>query len=210
MFCKKSALKNFAKFSEKTPAQHYFLIFLLFCNFIWKDTLAPVFWCEFYKISKNTNGCFCCLLKETCNSYFYANPKIRCFISLHNFPWNNSKNTNYRYISSTGTDHWNSKLSTNIQSDKNNHSVFFNISENLKENQQNAIFLAYSEYLKTHYRSFMQLLTSYCLFMTLNRFLYVKYHISISVFHYYFTILCLYFHHFFLLFSPRDTTRHIP
>ena len=54
MFCKKSALKNFAKFSEKTPAQHYFLIFLLFCNFIWKDTLAPVFWCEFYKISKNT------------------------------------------------------------------------------------------------------------------------------------------------------------
>ena len=52
VFCKKSVLRNFVKFK----GNHL-------CNFI-KETLAQVFSCEFYEISKNTflqnasGGCF--------------------------------------------------------------------------------------------------------------------------------------------------------
>ena len=51
VFCKKGVLKNFAKF---TCARVSFLIKLQ------KETLAQLFSCEFYEISKNTHGgCFC-------------------------------------------------------------------------------------------------------------------------------------------------------
>ena len=42
-------------------------------------------------------------------------PKTRLFMSLHYISSSNSKNTNYRHISLTGTDHCNSKLSKNTQ-----------------------------------------------------------------------------------------------
>ena len=48
VFCKKGVLRNFAKFTEKHLCQG------LFFNFIKKETMAQVFSCEFYEISKNT------------------------------------------------------------------------------------------------------------------------------------------------------------
>ena len=60
MFCKKGVLRKFAKFTRKHLCQKPEA-----CNFIKKETLAQVFSCEFYKISKNTffsqntsGGCF--------------------------------------------------------------------------------------------------------------------------------------------------------
>ena len=46
VFCKKAVLENFAKFTEKHLWQSLF--------FIKKETLAHVFFCEFWKISENT------------------------------------------------------------------------------------------------------------------------------------------------------------
>ena len=56
VFCKKGALRNFAKFSRKHLCQSLFFnkVIGLVCNFIKKETLAQVFSCEFYGISKNT------------------------------------------------------------------------------------------------------------------------------------------------------------
>ena len=42
---KKSVLRNFAKFTGLRPQA---------CNFIKKESLAQVFFCEFYEISQNT------------------------------------------------------------------------------------------------------------------------------------------------------------
>ena len=50
MFYKKGVLKNFAIFTRKHLCQSLFLC----CNFIKKETLAQGFFCEFYKIFKNT------------------------------------------------------------------------------------------------------------------------------------------------------------
>ena len=47
MFCKKGALRNFAKFTGKHLCQSL-------CNFIKKETLVQVFSCDFCKIFKNT------------------------------------------------------------------------------------------------------------------------------------------------------------
>ena len=47
VFYKKSVLKNFVKFTGKHLRPEA-------CNFIKKETLAQVFPCEFYEISKNT------------------------------------------------------------------------------------------------------------------------------------------------------------
>ena len=49
MFCKKSVLRNFAKFKGKHLCQSPEA-----CNFIKKETLGQLFSLEFYKISKNT------------------------------------------------------------------------------------------------------------------------------------------------------------
>ena len=56
VFCEKGVLRNFSKFTEKHLCQS-----LSFnkvaggaCNFIKKETLTQVFFCEFWQISKNT------------------------------------------------------------------------------------------------------------------------------------------------------------
>ena len=56
VFCKKGVLRNFAKFTGKHLYERLFfnIIAGLACNFIKKESLAQVFFCEFCKISKNT------------------------------------------------------------------------------------------------------------------------------------------------------------
>ena len=55
MFYKKGVLRNFAKFTEKHRTRISFFIKLqAACNFIKKETLALVLFCEFCEISKNT------------------------------------------------------------------------------------------------------------------------------------------------------------
>ena len=57
VFCKKGVLRNFAKFTGKQLCQSLFLNKAYrpqACNFIKKETLAPVFSCEFCEISKST------------------------------------------------------------------------------------------------------------------------------------------------------------
>ena len=55
MFCRKGALRNFAKFTGEHLYQSLFLIKLQAsdCNSIEKETLAQVFSCEFCEIFKN-------------------------------------------------------------------------------------------------------------------------------------------------------------
>ena len=55
VFCKKSFLRNFAKFTGKYLCQSLFFnkVAGQACNFIKKETLAQVFSCEFCEISKN-------------------------------------------------------------------------------------------------------------------------------------------------------------
>ena len=62
MFCKKGALRNFAKFTGKHLRQR------LFFNKVKKESLAQVFSCEFCKISKN--------------NFFYRTPPVAASI-LH-------------------------------------------------------------------------------------------------------------------------------
>ena len=50
-FCKKSVLRNCAKFAGKLLFQ---TLFFKTCNFIEKESRARVFSCQFYEISKNT------------------------------------------------------------------------------------------------------------------------------------------------------------
>ena len=47
VFCRKDLLRNFTKFTGKHLCQSA-------CNFIEKETLAQVFSCEFWEISKNS------------------------------------------------------------------------------------------------------------------------------------------------------------
>ena len=56
VFCKKGALRNIAKFTEKPLCQSLFLnkVAGAGCNFIKKETLAQLFSCKFCEISKNT------------------------------------------------------------------------------------------------------------------------------------------------------------
>ena len=56
MFCKKVFLEILQNSQENTCARVSFLIKLQAdaCNFIEKETLAQLFSCEFYEISKNT------------------------------------------------------------------------------------------------------------------------------------------------------------
>ena len=49
-FCKKDVYRNFTKFTGKHLCQSLFFTL----NFIKKETLAQVFSCKFFKISKNT------------------------------------------------------------------------------------------------------------------------------------------------------------
>ena len=54
MFCKKDALRNFAKLTGKHLCQSLFLNKVAGFNFIKKEALAQVFCCEFCGIFKNT------------------------------------------------------------------------------------------------------------------------------------------------------------
>ena len=55
VFIKKGVLRNVTKFTGKHPCQDLFLIKLPeTCNFIKKEILAQVFYCEFCEISKST------------------------------------------------------------------------------------------------------------------------------------------------------------
>ena len=54
MFCKKSVLRNFTKFTGKYLCQSLFFNKVAGLKFIKKETLAKVFSCEFCEISKNT------------------------------------------------------------------------------------------------------------------------------------------------------------
>ena len=49
VFCKKGVLRNFAKLTVK-----HLCLSLFFNNFIKKETLAQVFSCDFWDISRNT------------------------------------------------------------------------------------------------------------------------------------------------------------
>ena len=107
--------------------------------------------------------------------------------------------------SPSGTDHWNSKLSTNIQWKKNNHSVFLIFQKLCQNINKKTCFWHILGPLKANNRLFMQLLrlqflpdSKNCLFICL-----VPY-IPICI--YYFLILLFYFH---LLPPSLLTTRYI-
>ena len=54
VFCKKSVLRNFTKFTGKHLCQSLFIFSPKTCNYIKKETLAQVFTFEICEISKNT------------------------------------------------------------------------------------------------------------------------------------------------------------
>ena len=54
VFCRKGALRNFAKFTGKHLHRSLFFNRPKACNFIKKETLAHLFSCEFCEICKNT------------------------------------------------------------------------------------------------------------------------------------------------------------
>ena len=68
-------------------------------------------------------------------SYFCLTPIIRCSANPPQISLNNSRNSNHRHISLTGTDHCRSKFSKDIQFEKKSQSIFFDISQNIKENK---------------------------------------------------------------------------
>ena len=52
---KRDVLENFAKFTEKHLCQSLFFNKVQACNFIKKEALAQVFFCEFCEIFKSTS-----------------------------------------------------------------------------------------------------------------------------------------------------------
>ena len=105
-------------------------------------------------------------------------PQIRRFTSVYYFSSNNSKNSNWRHISLTGSDHWNSKLSNNIQCKENNHSallIFQKLCQNIKkENYISGIFWAFKSKLQiilaaTLHCFFRALITIFYMYNTIYR-----------------------------------------
>ena len=100
--------------------------------------------------------------------------------------------------------------STNIQCEKNNHSVLLIIPKigkkiNRKKTIKKLIFLAYFGPLKANYRLFLRLLTLHDFFLTLINVFYMYNTIpSISV-STIFSFCVFIFTFSFLLFSPRNT-----
>ena len=113
---------------------------------------------------------------------------------------NNSKSTYEKHSSLARTDHWNSKLSANIQCKKNNHSAFIMFQKICQNINEKTKLLAYLGPLKANHSWFMRLLTdsNNCFFICL-----VPY---ILICLYYFLILFFYFH---LHFPSLLATRHI-
>ena len=105
-----------------------------------------------------------------------------------------------------GTDHWNAKLSTNIQFKKNNLSVFLMFRNSPRVSTKKTRFLAYFGYEKAKYKSFMWLFTLHCFFLTLITVFFISLVPYIPICLYYFLIVCFYCHLFSpSLFSPWDT-----
>ena len=110
-------------------------------------------------------------------------------------------------ISQNGQTHSNNssncQLSTNIQCEKNNHSL--NFPKICKNIDRKTIFLAYFGHLKANYRLFLRLLILHCFFLTLIT-VFICIIPCAHIIFYYFLILCFYFH---LLFLNLLTTKHI-
>ena len=102
VFCKKAVVRNFTKVTGKHLAREV-------CNFIKKESLAQVFFCEFCKISQNTffyrtplSTCFCPMRSNSPLSVGFINKGNTCYanailqaqsvlISLRNrVPWESS------------------------------------------------------------------------------------------------------------------------
>ena len=76
-----------------------------------------------------------------CNPPPLPHPKKnQALTSLYHFV--TQKNTNWRHISLARGDHWDSKLSANIQCEKNNLSVFSNFPKICKKIHKKSMFLA--------------------------------------------------------------------
>ena len=65
------------------------------------------------------------------------------------------------------SDRRDSKLSKNIQCEKNSHSLFFNFPKICKNIDEKTTFLAHFGPLKADYRLFLRLITLHCFFLTL-------------------------------------------
>ena len=124
--------------------------------------------------------------------------------TLHLFSSNNSKNTKWRHNWLTGTDHWDSKLSTNIQYEKNNHSADLIFQKTCKEVNKKQYFWHILDIQKQIIDNSWSYLHS--LFLPdSNKCFFICLVPCIRICFYYFLILCSYFYFFFLLFSPWDT-----
>ena len=122
------------------------------------------------------------------------------FASL--FP-NNSKNTNWRQNSLAGTDHWNTKLSTNIQYEKSNYSVFLIFQKTCKNiNKKTHIFDIFWVF-KSKLQIIHPVTYIHCFFLNLINVFYmfstIRPYLSM------FSFCVIIFTFFFLLISPRDT-----
>ena len=102
--------------------------------------LKAVFMFNFLEIKGNSQFLFLCNPQRSGAS--------RVCIS---FPQITQK-INLRQNSLAGTDHWNSKLSTNIQCGNNKHSAFLIFQKICKKINKKTIFLTYFGPLKANYR----------------------------------------------------------
>ena len=84
VFCKKGAVRNFAKFARKSICQSFFIVKKESLYVIKRETLTQVFVSEFCEISKNTSGgCFCHLSKYF--DKFYGNVVHKMQVKMSNF-----------------------------------------------------------------------------------------------------------------------------
>ena len=81
VLCKKSALRNFAKFTGKHLCQNLFFdkVVDVACNFIKKETLAQVFSGEFFEVFKNIEHLWWLLLVFI---FYYVFCLFVCFFRL--------------------------------------------------------------------------------------------------------------------------------
>ena len=113
-------------------------------------------------------------IKETLNSYFCVTPKNQVLYESTLRFLKYLKNSNHQHNSLTGTDHCYSKLSKDTQYEKNDHSVFLTLQKICRKINEKTIFLVYSGPLMIHVATpFLSDIN--------NCFLYIQYHISISL-----------------------------
>ena len=93
-----------------------------------------------------------------------------------------------------GTNHWNSKLSTNIQCKKNHHSTFLIFQKLCQNINKKTISLAYFGPLEANYIQFIRLQFITLFLPDSNNWFFVCSVSYIPIFVYYFLILCFYFH----------------